>query len=772
MIDIGVLENRGCTTERLREIFTSKAPDAKEAGQEDAPLSEEEKNYRIRKRFEETIQARITDGVMHAIDNGKKFEAVDLAWDSFPVQRQLIPLTRYAQGLISFKDCVTDIKKLDTTNLWCDYGDKDDIARMSKLRLYETPLNIMRSYVVRRAAAQSDRYDSYPFLKYDPLGTQTKEKLMADALTQRAEIMANQFGYKNLWDQAIREMFLYAKTVLFPVESWRSDAHWHRRDIDPDAETGASQMESRIIREGVEFVTVHPSRLFWERTAPLSALNYDLGPEWLGYWDIRRYGDLLSTDYWNKEEIWYSNALISIADKNKEYLQEQSVSCRLNFPQSSSDVIVENDRKKKAGLYTSKVKDETVYVTQYFCKINPKEEGIADYPFPVWVRLVIGGDCTVVYGEFMPSLPAVYLGYNEHGHRSYNASFAQEIMVFQDHISNILSHLLMRLKMSLMAILAIDTDAMSDDEETKKLQKTLESKNFYVEPIVLKYSGFSARSNHQNTQDFIRTIRADMQVDINNSFQAIERLISLVDRLQLMSAHEAAQVSPREITASEVQQLANTTNALYNYISRGIDEARAAFKRVIYESLINCARQPLRVPVVSRYPPSAVKEAGFEIDGAEDTDSDSKRRMVIVGNPAKLQFYYNFNTRDGISRASNQATSQALVQLLQIISQEPWPERLGIDKMMELVNEIARTSGAGFDLNLQEDAPDEDSGGGAKEMRAQIADITRILAAQRDKIAALQQAAGMAGGPQQQQQPRQAQTAPVAPQQQQQPNQG
>ena len=53
---------------------------------------------------------------------------------------------------------------------------------------------------------------------------------------------------------------------------------------------------------------------------------------------------------------------------------------------------------------------------------------------------------------------------------------------------------------------------------------------------------------------------------------------------------------------------------MQSFASDGIDEQRAAAKKIIYESLVCEYSQQFRVPSVNRYKVSTIKEAGFTVD--------------------------------------------------------------------------------------------------------------------------------------------------------------
>ena len=89
MVNLSLLQERGCTQARLREIFTAKKG----------------KDLKIRKHFQEIAQSRILESIRFSAKNAKLYQSVDIAWDSLPINKSTIPLLQYAQGKITIEQC-------------------------------------------------------------------------------------------------------------------------------------------------------------------------------------------------------------------------------------------------------------------------------------------------------------------------------------------------------------------------------------------------------------------------------------------------------------------------------------------------------------------------------------------------------------------------------------------------------------------------------------------------------------------------------------------
>jgi hypothetical protein len=747
MVERTILRDCGVTASTLRRILT--ATDGEEA--------------KTREKVEERIRSRIREGVYFNIRHADMYMALDMAWDSQPIQKEMMPLMMYAMGRLKKSDCIRELGKVcDDVSKFCEMGtgeQKQTVKDINVPRLYETSINLIRSYLTRRVAAQVDRFEIFPYLQYEPRGVSPTAKLKADALSQRVEIMSDQFNYRHQGAQFCRDMLLYGHTVLFP--SWQRDIQWRRKRLGRDfdipyerSQTGIPEnIETVVEREGLEFTNPHPTRVFYDVSSPLSGLNTAGGPSWVGYWDIKRFQDVADNpDFFNTEKIRYSQHYRGLLQEHGPFFSFYFDPCVLEMPSPDSPFSASyNDRKNNVGVYLTGTgdKDKGVLLTEYYEKVVPKDEGFGNYPHPVWIRYVVASDDTVVFAEpITTTCAAVYQGYNEHDGRLVNASMGHELMALQDQMQNILSQLLLTLRTNLFKIWLINKEAL-DEPSRQYMEKVSKAMDFYVEPHILWAS--MAKDRDELGIDFdniIKIIESNTNVEIERSFAAIRELLNLADRLLLISPNEAAQVAQRETTASEIVQVANTTNAMYNFITSGINEARSAQKMMIYEALITQSTQPLRVPVVGRYSPKVVEEAGFEIEGTSyDLSDPRKRKMVIVGTMESLIYEYNFSSRDGQQRPSKTLEAQTIMQLLApILGNERLAQRISQEKIDELLNLVAYN--LGFDLKITEEDDEETQQGGQgmptfEEVVGQVMQNTQML----QQIVQAIQGGGQGGGP-------------------------
>jgi len=738
MVHPDILLKTNTTQARLREVFTCKKSDSKD--------------WKIRERLTDLVRSRVHEGIYHSCKNHSLYLSVDLAWDSLPINKFTIPLLQYAQGKINIEQCGQKLEGIDPDlkDKFVEYDDEGAVKDINLMRLYEVSVSLIRSYVTRRVAAQTSRFSNlFPYFKYEARGTDIPSRVRAEVLSQRVEMMAEQFGYRHQFEQSIRSMFMYGYSLMFPSEPWTREVHW--RD-SPDG------MESYVEKEGIHFVSPHPTRTFWDNSAPLAAVNTNLGPTWLGYWDIVRYSTVRDNPgYWNMDDIAYTNSLHGLVNSYKDFFDYYFDGSVMAFPKKTDWFPFGNDRTSNKGIYAGEDEDKAMFVSTMYMKLNPKAEGLGDYPFDCWLKVIVASDETIIYAEWMPSIPAIYGGINQNDDRMANCSFAHDLMPYQDQMNNIVYAMLHHMKISMFKILTIDQDAL--DEDVKEyLQASLAEDNFYQKPKAMFYSGAKAADLGIDTKNIINVVDVSQELaqGISMSLNSLFQLLNLVEKLMILSPQELGQAAQREISATEVSEIANTTNTIYAFISEGIDEMRAAAKKMIYEHLVCCSTTEFNVPVKQRFSLKTITDAGLEIEDTGDQDEKPRGRNII-GTPNNLVHEYLFSGRDGSERSRDTQAAQTLTQLFsQVMGMKPIAEALGKERMFGILNEIFRMSGAGYDLNLEMDEEDESEDLSMEDEQFLAQLKQKFPQMEQMLMTMMQQMGGGQGGPPQPGQPPQA----------------
>lgn len=714
MNDPKVLAHFGCTSERLREIFTSKGseilPDDATEEQKTAQ-KKREKDYKIRRRFEEEIRSNVLEGVANNARNSRPCQAVDMAWDAAPISRETVPLMLWAMG------------KIDTPRLWdvleTELGTgtaptfikKDPTSGKmlapNQARICDVKIDLVRSYITRRLAAMDALWaNQWPLFRYDPRGTEAVAMLRADALTQRVDIMADAYNYRHFGTQCRRDMLLYGQSIAFPRSAWDRQISWRFKPTN----TGepSEEVESYVTREGVDFVNPHPNRVAYDMSAPLANINTDNGPGWIFYWDITRYSSFCDNPdkFFNLDQIWFSEGWVQITAMYPEFFGYYFDPCVLAWPDAlGRDPTLANDRVSQIGVYATKWRDKGVLAVNYFKKVNPKVEGIGDYDADVWIKFAVAGDGTIIAAEFLPSLPAVYGAINWNDNKIANQSMGMALLSYQDQASNILSHMLQQIRTSLVQLWLLDTDSL-DADIIKQLDQNASNASWWVDAKVLKYSASKLSGlGFNNPKDAFTVIQANVQNVVQSGLAALGQLLNLADRLLILSPNELGQPNPREVAAREVQEIANSVQSITAFNNEGPREQVAAMKELIYESLICCASEVVTVPVEGRYTLETIEKAGFTVPDMADEEQDNQLEVVnrrIMGSLRNLRYDYYFDSRDGAERPQNTQGAQVLQQLFGSIMQIPGvAERMKKRDFNDFINTIVRMSGAPINFKLQ-----------------------------------------------------------------------
>lgn len=722
MIDFDVLRAFNTTNERLKEIMTA-VPEkdivpARETKEErevrHARLRKTNHDLSVRERLRRETQTRVEEGIVNSLRNWKLYAAVDLAWDTTVISGMTLPLMMYAQKKISVERAA---ELLSSTSSGKEFVKRSEGGKIEVdvPRFIETNINFVRSFVTRRHAAQVNKFNQlWPYYKYEARSTGLVAKCRADVLSQRMDMMVDQFGYRHHDAQVMRDAFLYAHSVDFVQSSWDKEEQYERKDFNgkPD------DVRTVIVKEGVRFFNPSPSRVYWDNSAPngLASINDD-DMQWIGFWDVIRFSEIDDNPhYFNKQAVGWTGRFwgdAGVYNTYKDYFTHYQYTI---IPPSTGEIDPSkaNDRKSVVGFYSGNQRDASVFVSHHFRHMVPKDWGIGEYPWPVWIRFVTASDSTCIFAEILPSTPAAYLGINENDSRQVNVSMAMNLLSYQDQMTNLVTQLMLVCQMELFKIVGINSDLVTA-EQIAAIRKIFKGHTWLEEPTIIEYSLAKMKELGINVEKLIEFHEAHMGATIESIFKAMIQLVQLVERLEALSPNEQGQPAPREISATEVNEISNTTSSVYSFISEGIDEFRAAKKRICYESLIACSKGDIVCPVKDRYTAKTIKAAGFDTKKDEDEDYNSPvpgkpRRVTVIGSKRNLIHDYIFTTRDGSERPVNTQSANTLVQLIgQVLAVPAVAQAMGKEKLYELFNEVFRLSGAGVDLNLTLKEGEDDS---------------------------------------------------------------
>jgi hypothetical protein len=752
MISFPALKSVGTTNERLKEVFTAVPPNDNDV-MPDEVRERRKKDCELRKKFQDRINNRLMENINFALKNYQFYSAVDLAWEPPPIAKKIHPLVLYAQNRIDIQSCASQLTALGCAPEFVKKDDKGNITGIDMPRFFDVSVNLVRSLITRRLAAQSNKYNNlFPYFKYEARSTSQVGKLRADIMSQRADIMADQFGYRHHDTQVDRDMMMYSRCIDFVRCAWEKDKAFREVPKAPGDQSDPT-FDTAVTREGLAWINPHPSRVFWDNAYPLATLNDDTGCTYCGFWDVTRFGNIdTEPRYWNRREVGYNSAYLSLFSTYAGYFSQYYTT--ISPPQASSfnDATSGNDRLNNLGFYSGEMKDTSVVLANYYEKLVPSDWGFGGYPHELWIRFIVAGWDTVVYAEILPSTPGAAAEFNCRDDRQLNLGIGHELLSYQDHMTNLTSYLLLALNSDNHKILVVDIDLLTA-EQLADFRKRAQGKNWRSETHILEVSRKKLEELGLKVEDVVKLVETRSSTQIQLVFEAMLRLMSLVERMMALSPQEQGQPAPREISATETNLIAGTTESVYNFISDAIDEFRAAKKRIIYESLMAFGDPKMRVPIIGRYSRETVKAAGFELEDIDEQSSDPRYTGTIIGDKKSLVHDYIFTSRDGAERATNQQAAQVLTEALKSILAIPAvQEALTRNRLFGILNEYFRLAGA-FDLKLDDEDPkgNEPIAPAASEVYQQAMEqVTSTLEEHSKQLAAIAQAlakAGVGGAP-------------------------
>lgn len=731
MIDFKVLESFGTTQQALRALCTAE-PDGKLTPVEkriaqaawrrkynrdpggDESMSAwyaEWKKFLVakRKQLENRISDRCGEGIEAGLRNYRFNMAADLATENAPTADFNVPLDLYAQGKINLDQAFKEIQGMcgpERAKEFFAFDEKGNPTQIDVRRIGEVAISLVRPYLTRSVAAQEMRYrNAFPFYKYEPRSNSLVGKLRADVVSQTMEGIVDSFGLRHQLGQQIRKTFMYATAPEFVEVGWVRE---QTLAFVPDATAhGGSRMEPVITREGIPFRQPHPTRCFFDPAYPATSLNHDNGCAYCGYWDVFQRRDIESQPGWfNTQRVPVSSSLGSHFETHRPYFDQQFPSVlRRALSQFSSQ---SNHRESQIGMDTGNRSDEPVWLTHYYEKISPKDLGVGHYPYPVWFHFIVAGDRTPVWAEILPSRPANVAYYNQDDDKQLNVSMVLDMLPYETATRNLFNQMVYLMRLRSFLFLVADTDKIPAEQLTAidNLVKggRLFEKVHMIKTSALEKDALGERPGREGKA--LEAITIEVGAIIQELMGGITQMIELLERNQMMSPNELGQFVQKTTTASEVQEVADSSNALHDFKGTGIQEAYLAKMRILYESWMALGSDQVRTYIPEAYPDEVIAAAGFEVEPtARGYTPRRGEGLTLLGAKSALVHEYTFAARDVGSRTISIEGAKVQMELWRyILSNEVTFQRFvevfGMDRITESISEVFRMSGAGFILKL------------------------------------------------------------------------
>lgn len=680
MVDLEQLKKAGYSPDKLQSKFESENPDEKT------------------KRLKNLNSGRIKEGINYSLDQARLWWAIDQAYDA-PHKQITYTLVR---GLLdsnpsSNETVLAAAQNWGLTNMLTTLHNSDGTIKLDRSGTPQKRLDlptffnifvpVVMSYVKIRWGKLFDDRDLYPLYKYEPSKVTVKNKMKTQIVTDRIQRMSEQMGYRSDERQSLLQTLLYGFCINFPREPW-----WKEEQILDGKE--------QIIREGVRFEIPHPSRVFWDRAHQLSSINTDTGIEYMGYWSLMRFREVMETrKYWNKDKITYSNDNYPWHNSTSFRIYQELYPCVAKFPQfgTTGGAVGDTDRESKAFEYTQEKDDYAVSVIPIFHKLVPKEWGLFDYDKPIWMRFIYSNEVTVIHAMPFCYTPAVAYMYDYDQNRFQNSSLGLELVPWQDMLGNYLTQYLLSVKQNLANLVFYNTDLV-DEDLVKKIQnmgeKFFRSVNF--EPFSGKEAGWVGQDIRRAFENFQMA-----KHDINGLAGAVQMLISVMERMLGFSAQEMGGAATHQQSATELSIVAANTGVRMNFTGGFVDDARSARKRLLYDAMLAHSSDEIfaQVAALNDMDRKALSDIGFEVE----EESDGETRAGVKGKKADLLMLDGFaSDREGTKRIVDQKLAELMIQMFQSIFSNPvLIEKAGIDQIIKMLNEILLFAGVPSDFKIE-----------------------------------------------------------------------
>ena len=605
-------------------------------------------------RLKNRITALIRDGRFNNFRDYRYFAAIDLAYN-IPMSQTTPTLIRslYERGAEGSPEQTVKDWGLSETDLFNDVEMTDAagaVVKKKKLNtqvFYKIFIPLVKAYTTIRLAKIYNDRNQYPFLKFEPVHYTEQGRMQCEAVTNLVQEMAADYGFPAVLRQVILGKLLYGQQFMFPSEVW----HVEKQKDDEGKEY--------VEREGLRYQLPHPSRVIWDYQQRISSFNSDTGSEYAAHWRVMKFGDVeRNPNYWNKSRVSYGTNWFDMGIAanffTEVYPCVERIYDDITMPWNTNDAAC---RERMMAFYNTSDNERPVFVTDLFIKLRPCDWGLSDYEYPIWNRFVVASDCDVIWAEPIPYRPVLVDLYDPQEMQYRQSSLALEIIPFQDHLSNVLSQVLLSIKSNLAKIVMYD-EAQVDITVAKDMKT--EQRSFSS----LQFIPFDSREAKvmqvDPTKAFVPI--SFPQQNTSEQMQAINTVVSVLERLLGMSSQELGAPASHEQTATESRIINTSTSTRIDYTASLTDEFIDAWKCQIFTAARNfCDDDFLTTVTATDAQSMAVLQQmdGFEIIGSREG------RATIKGKWSRLDYHALVSSRDALQRVNQPGVAQVMIQSIQ-----------------------------------------------------------------------------------------------------------
>lgn len=713
-MDMALLKARGVSSGSYRKIFTA------EPAEYPAKV----------KRLVDLISARIRDGRTMNLREARAYAAIDIAYDVPFNQTTPTLINNIMSQRLSAEDTVAALRswglKEEDLFLKVPIKDKAGFGLVPNPPVFfQIFVPLVKAYTTIRLAKIFNERNTDTILNYRPLKMTSRNQVLCEIMTDIAKTISTWYGYPSVLRQSIQQMLKYGIALSFTREEW--DYQDELVGIDPV--TGRESYET--VKEGLRYILPHPTRMFYDQMYPLTSINSDTGCQFAGHWQVMKYGDILDNPmYWNRKSVfcgtnWFESPLAG------NYFSEV-YPCAMRFPQVSWGTV---SREDKAAWYTSTDRDQAVFVTPFFMKLNPREWGLGEYvggklhrtyDRPIWHKFIVAGDDTVIWAEPCAYNPIWFMGYDYDEQAGRTPSLSLEIIPWQDHVGNILSQIILTGQQNLANFTFYDTNIVnkSDIENAKNLgSRMYRGMNFI---------GFDSTLNQRIGLD-VRAAFIPAQLEKQNIQELLQMfpvVLSIMERVLQISAQEVGAAATHQQSKFELQQIGGASTNKVIFTGSYVDEALDAWGRQIHK-----ASTAYLDPKISAEVSSDIPNLRSHLDAMGFTIEEVNRETVLVrGDKKALRLEGFASSNEGPGNAHEKEVSTIIFQTVGTVAAQPELfKKVGAKNLLLLLEQAAKMGGAPRDFKLNE-LPE---GGAEEQVPAHI--LNAIQTAQQATLKAVEE---------------------------------
>lgn len=759
MVDLDILQEKGCTPEKLKEWFQGDPREYKQI------TDDEKKRWKLWNR----IRSRVQEGMDRNFKDWKTWYALDQAWDT-PF-RQISPtlLQSFIDQDPNEETIYKQFQDWGLTNFITQETDKRTGQPTGK-KAFNLPIffnvfvPLVRAYVTIRWAKIINDRRLTPLFKYEPAKATAVYRAKCETITDRIEIMSNQYNYFEVLKQGVLKMLHYGQCFMVPREEWHREETWKVADAEDvafkkrrpakDGEENSDKEgmvpvsvgdELKVTeKEGLRYYHPHPTRFYYDLAHGPYTYNTDTGCEFFGYWRVARYREVTAGEWWNKDAVSLGTADL-LVNNRLFFLSTYSactmkMGCAATQPQTPDGAVPaatagvgtgQMDREKEIAnqYYGTDHEDQGVLLTEHFEKLVPSECGMGDYDCPVWFRFVMGGDgYTVLYAAPLPGSPVLYAGYDADESRTKPASLSLETLPFQDQFTNVLNQIILTAKQNLANLTLVDEDQIPEDSKAKLMGI---GENLYRYLNVFGYSGKKAFRGQNKIAEAVQSFNLP-KGSVGELINVLKTILDVLERVLVMSSHEVAQAASHEQTREEVKNIAQSTSSRLTFTATPVDIMIGAMKRQLYTFTMANGDDDMYAHIPSETPltQEQIEALGFTFVDRDDWKKPGMKyyRMRVKKDSTAMNVWEFSSKREGEDRINDREVAIAMSQLVQNLMNNPMTaQAIGPEQAIDLANAIAQKAGLDRDFKLKNMAPEASQEQQQAQAQQQLQQVTQEI---------------------------------------------